>query len=791
MPRMRALAVVTALLLSCQSGVTVDPGGSLQFPCTRDEPSDPTKSNCPGDLFCGADGRCHSYDAGGSYACRADGDCGGGFRCGPSGSCVDPAADALRTDAADVKMRFQRAIPSEPSWGNVTALAAGGTHYNLNPQGRYIDYTPFAFSDQTSVYSVAFSHEGFYGSPTLPLQRVFAGRAPIAGASQLAVAQDFVAVVTGTGQRYTYQWQARPSDPPLAPINPGPPDASVGSVLRSGNSAAPYIIEFTPDQNTYVTFDPALQTFEPPINAGQPINDVIDTGGRYIFAILNGVLHGAVRRNGPPWDFRIVGLNSPGRNELLSCGATGITGRLIFHSVHVADNPDLDEVEHPLVAVQYREVLDAGVTGPRSWMRIDPEPTLGSCGQVPTHIARGTCPVCGAGETPVDMQWGIDPITQEPGLRAECIGASGTVFYDLNTDSTGFACFRTRRPPTVGYRVGPDAGPDVRSTSHVRVQAVAIGKRIQFRRDGFESWVGLTMDQAPIVAQSTDAGLVAFGVQTIYRESGPLGMVLSQHIERGQAYPTWISGDLVFFSDGRVGPASDLLEPASSARPIAIPMRSDLELPIAGTSARGTDGHRYVLMSAYDALLGTDLTAPAPPGPRALEVRAVPEAQVQILSLAVLETPPADAGVLFRGFVLTENRVFQLDAVTPQQWSVSEVTVPPGRWTEVWADRDRGRVGYANGRVYALPSGVLLAPELPGGVTDFQQHCGRTWALNARGLYRLDVAAGSGAGEWKAQGEPDGGGAPYDRMYGGPNGELWVFGRDGNATLLKGDPCTP
>src|SRR5262245_43630602 len=147
MINMRVHAAAVALFLSCQSGVSVETGGALQFPCTREKAGDPKSGNCPGDLFCGADGRCHAADAGGDYACLDDGDCGGGFRCGPIGTCVDPSADALRSGAPDVVLDAGRVIASGPAWGDITALAVGRTYYERYGSGPAVDVTPVAFSD--------------------------------------------------------------------------------------------------------------------------------------------------------------------------------------------------------------------------------------------------------------------------------------------------------------------------------------------------------------------------------------------------------------------------------------------------------------------------------------------------------------------------------------------------------------------------------------------------------------------------------------------------------------------
>jgi hypothetical protein len=294
----------------------------------------------------------------------------------------------------------------------------------------------------------------------------------------------------------------------------------------------------------------------------------------------------------------------------------------------------------------------------------------------------------------------------------------------------------------------------------------------------------------PIVAQSYDGTLVALSEHTLFRET-PFGLVLHQQLDPLVAYPAWISGNWLFYSDGRVGPVTNLELAPADARFFAIPSQQDLTPPVLGTSAKGSDGNKYLVMSANDALLGGEVTDDTGmSAPQSVDVKAVPEPQVQILSLAVLDPPAADAGVLFQGFVLTENRVFALDAISEQRWTVTALDVIDGEWRKVWADHDRGRLGYADGRVFALPSGVQISDALDGGANDYVQLCGRSFALTDHALYRLDARAGSGVGAWVEQPVP----LPGPRwltMYGSASGELWVMAQDGSAMQVTGVPCTP
>ncbi|MBK7862875.1 MAG: hypothetical protein IPJ65_30555 [Archangiaceae bacterium] len=802
----RAVLALAVLLCGCQSGVSLDTDGGLRFPCTPTSATARSSGNCPGNLFCGADSSCHSPGEQGSYACRADFDCGGGFRCGPKRACVDPSRDALRADAPQVTLDAGRVVVQSLPWETITELAVGRTFYRRSPDGVLTDISGFAVSDGKDVYTVATSQQGFTSGATA--SHFFVGRAPIANVTDLAVAADLMVAIAG-GKVYQYRWAPQPDGGQLTSLDAGAAFANaIGKRLRTGNSGTPFVLEFddTPDSGVYRVFDstgefpPTSPTVlqDPPFS-GRPvtIDDMADSDGQYVYAIVNGRLwatlrtQGALTSNTGPqdWQFGHFAIHSPGRDQLITCqGLNQTPDHIVFRRLYVGDNPDLNQVEHPLVGVLLDVERDAGVE--QHWMRLDPDPTLFSCtsNNVQRHVARGNCPVCGPNEAFIDMQWGTD-VTGTPALRSECrpAGASLSVFYDLTSDPTGFACFRTPRP-TTGFR---GAGVTVRATSHPSVSGVALNKHVLVRRDGLDDWAPITLDGVPDVAQSYGGQLVALGERTLFRETPGVGLALHQHLDRQTAYPAWISGSWLLYDDGRVGPLSNLDLPPQDARFLAAPSTQGLSPPVLGTQAKGPDGKTYLVMSANDTLLGGEVADQAVGSPRSIDVKAVPEPQVKILSLAVLDPPAADAGVLFQGYVLTENRVFALDVLSEQRWSLSPVEVVDGQWLEVWADHDRGRLGYSDGRVYALPSGVQLAPALDGGATDYQSFCGRAWALNAGGLYRLDAAAAGGTGTWAQQDGVLPAGPQWQKMYGAANGDLWVLAANGTAALVRGSPCTP
>ena len=93
--------------------------------------------------------------------------------------------------------------------------------------------------------------------------------------------------------------------------------------------------------------------------------------------------------------------------------------------------------------------------------------------------------------------------------------------------------------------------------------------------------------------------------------------------------------------------------------------------------------------------------------------RSVSRPRAAITSWDIAPTPP-DSGVFLDGYAIAQARLFHVTAETPLRWISSEVEINlRGEPQAVWLDQGRGRVGFADGRVFSLPSRVLVAPQLP------------------------------------------------------------------------------
>lgn len=785
----RALAFALLSVAGCQSGIALDPEG--QYRCTPENATARTQGGCPPGLFCAKGGSCQRADAGGDYECFGDFGCGGAFRCGPQGRCVDPSADALRADANVAVLSVTATIGAKAPWTQVSAIGAGRTFLGRSVNGQPIDITPIAIADGKDVYTVAVSTEGF-----TPSERLYLGKATLVDAVvDVAPTRQKVYAISAT-RLYRYSWAVE-LDGGVSEIVTAPSSPRIGERLRVGNSAFPIVAEFNLDNREYRLHDSLNNRDTGPVPllagpAGATIDDIVDTDGKYLYGAFNGVLYVADRvdtldaifnANNVAWT--IVGLVSPGRNEqLVDCGGAPARDRLSVRSIHVGDNPDLNQVERPLVALAVDVTLPDGGAQPPHWMRVDPDPQSGTCSGIPKHIARGLCPACNLGDQLKGLQWG-QPQGQQPVLRSECAGADGGVtFYDLATDATGFVCQREQRPGG-----GVPGVVTARQRASAVVDAAAVGTRIYFRRDGQRPFTPLTLDHAPVAIEQVGAGRVALGRSAVFHEVPALGLALADFHERDEAFPVAVAAHSpwILYDDGHVADVEQLGR--GGVETLAAPSRDDLKPPFAGARAIASDDRPFLVMSSFDAILAADLSAPTFVAP--LEVRVVPEAQVPIVSVVALPPVPGAKGPLVSGYVLTENRLFTLTASTDVLWETKPVAVPEGEWTKLFVDGRRARIGYLDGSVVSLPSGVRIVPpfEPEADAIDYTQYCGGAYALTQGGLFALKY--GSPEGHWEAVALPALAGGGWERLYESRAGELWVLANDGRAVALKGVPCAP
>ncbi|MHB8872255.1 MAG: hypothetical protein ACYC8T_01080 [Myxococcaceae bacterium] len=264
------------------------------------------------------------------------------------------------------------------------------------------------------------------------------------------------------------------------------------------------------------------------------------------------------------------------------------------------------------------------------------------------------------------------------------------------------------------YELDPPVGLTWSGYDHQQLCASVRGK---------PSWVARTH-----YALDADGGVLVPGPPPV--EILPLSQVLSD--------PD-VVGPVTLSSTGQLGG-----QPCGIGSPTSV-MAVSAALP---------DGGTELLVAGNDTVWAGDITpvlASLDAGRLVLDAKLVPSPRIRIDDLAAL-APDPDGGELLGGYVLAQQRLFRFSAANETRWRADEVTLPAGDPMSLWADGRAGRVGYRDGRVYSLPSRVLIAPPLalPGGLgVQFGTACARVYAAAPDGLYRLDKTPDAGVGAWK------------------------------------------
>ena len=209
-----------------------------------------------------------------------------------------------------------------------------------------------------------------------------------------------------------------------------------------------------------------------------------------------------------------------------------------------------------------------------------------------------------------------------------------------------------------------------------------------------------------------------------------------------------------------------------------------LQPPFLGAATRNALGREVLMFTSNDVLTAVDVTALAD-DPSAggldeaayfaspeLEVRAVALPRTPITSLVPIPPDPAAAPPLFaEAFLVQGGRVFKVTAFNHTYWKVDELDLGGAEVIAVVADGRRGRAGTKDGKVYALPSRVLVADGLGAGapVLDYAQAGTTTFAVAQGGLFRLRADGTSPLGTWEpiqvTPMPPDGRGFQSARLF--------------------------
>jgi len=299
----------------------------------------------------------------------------------------------------------------------------------------------------------------------------------------------------------------------------------------------------------------------------------------------------------------------------------------------------------------------------------------------------------------------------------------------------------------------------------------------------------LTMDRSPSVMSQTAAGLTGATQaefigdpfdqsrdqlipREVFREGptgygGAGGSDFFPFFASIGGQPTWqIVGDE---TNSLYMVAENTTRPVTSER---IPLRIlahfnqavTVQQPFLGAAVHNPLGRVVLMVSSNDALTAGDVTAlandpdaggfdePSYFASPELEVRAVPLPRTPITSLVPLPPEPGASPPLFaEAFLVQGGRVFKVTAFNHTYWKVDELDLGGAEVIAVVADGRRGRAGTKDGKVYALPSRVLVADGLSTGapVLDYAQAGSTTFAVAQGGLFRLRADGTSPLGTWE------------------------------------------
>lgn len=200
----------------------------------------------------------------------------------------------------------------------------------------------------------------------------------------------------------------------------------------------------------------------------------------------------------------------------------------------------------------------------------------------------------------------------------------------------------------------------------------------------------------------------------------------------------------------------------------------------AAAVAEQPDGGALLLVGDGDVLRRAE---PATDGGEAVPIPVV----VPAPSLSITAIAPVH-GALGAGYVgghvIAGGRVFRFVAENPVVFRTSEIIVGDSAAVDVWDQRGRVRVGFADGTVVALPSRTQVAPPAGTEISSYRQVCDRLFAVADDGLLQLVVSEGERRGKWALIHEKRGGGKAFFA-----SGKLTVAWSDGSYGELPVPDC--
>jgi hypothetical protein len=776
-------AVLGAALSGCPE--TLDFKAGRFYACSRDGGAE----QCSTGWRCGLEGYCHPAN-GAAWLCEVDSDCDGVWRCGTEGVCVNPTVDALipRTwpnpPLETVSPRF---VSSQIDVAAVSANTALIDRCDFEfPANNY------PFCGEPLDESVSFSASGKLVQ-AMRLQQTL-DRTPFDGGG-------LVYRFPGgePAPRHALTWAPLPFTPSSMAVNrfqtfvldPNGRLYEMDATLDGGQTTAFHVPFDVPAPFAPNALKVERQNF---ITPNAPLLVAYERGGTHlaVYSLTDGNSSGALAlppaiTGGAITDVEMWAV--PATLVLTTANGIFMANRYDQGFVYLDGGTDLLRPEFlpiPALAVApdggTTTLQDLGYRPIRTWVLDRPyyyplsyryeyiliESVLGTGPNAVHRISEGSWDY-GTGPSGYQFDPPLDAIDCDPGDVV-----AGVEVHDLFADEELLViCHQPGGPrPDIlkrvvgvfGCRLGcevpevvPDAGLGLRmiASGYSRSGWFDAHGRIFFDEYG----VGrntLTMDRAPRVVVGGQGTLEA------WTESDRLSPNAStEHFVEGGAGlvqalgPEWYApptvGGIRGLSAWRIrdaNPAPVVTAPGDGGQAVVFTLPALVDLrqgPFHG-ERHAINGRQSLVVSAFDSFLAGEIGRD-----RDLPVRLVPNARGAITSFDFDPSPP-DAGTLLDGYAIAQARLFHITVETPLRWLSNEVPLSiRGEPRTVWLDQGRGRVAYGDGRVFSLPSRVLVAPQLPEvppQASDFAFACGHAFALGRRGLYRLDTIGSAPQGAW-------------------------------------------
>jgi hypothetical protein len=734
-------------------------------------------SKCGTGWRCGREGQCHQIGAPGTYLCSRDaGDCEASWVCGVDGFCINPDDAGMNLCLSDSDCFHGYRCNVE---GRCTPLNGDVIGPTDSPHGPLNVLGPLVAPDGVTNSGVAFAIQPRTGDPQQDALRswtmaavsgnnvttvtnLFHGNYPVATqdagtfsqVQQIACAPYGVYVRTDTGIELSFtngngtQLPVHTGPNPLGPdwdlrtlaafgVLPDAGPDRIGVValstdggpdfhLINGLAARPLRQSPEPVRSDLFGYDQCLIAVAPDSVWVEPIAG--DAGWSQLS--LPELTSGEVCMgtwNGPP------------------LRARGAEPNLLAVVLDTTAPATLDGNYPP---TQSRVALfDIGAL--LRPMSFGPDACIATtdltCHEARTKMVLG---ICGACQQPNEALLDFFPLVlgQSYGVQSDCVINGALHTYQVTQDLDG-TCHQTRvisTEPQFRQLLDPPYGGS---------NPFALGKAGQHG----ELWVGenlidarpLFLDRAPAGVfrpDSLDGGIVSlhmFADQWI-AEVAPQGLPV-QPLKAATPIAAQLNGNIsdVVLTDRRVGRFRDTTLLFNVIATVNATDETFLP-PYSAKSTPRADGKNEIVVRSFDTIYSGHAPDNAT-APWTIKQQVVPSAGIPITSIL---TQVADAGTdQLQGYALTGAGLFRLAQDHNEAWTSTAVSTAPGLRVGLFMEAGAFRLGYDDGRVYALPSNVPLTQPTSAHFQGFLHACGETWAIADQGLMRLAPDDG-GTGHW-------------------------------------------